>query len=600
MKIQWISNSGPASPHPRIQLCTAMAVKRKGADEADCAPSKRSRTGINTLVPMMLSPPANMPGGLAAEVTENDYASDDSADWQVNFTDNGAPRAESEARRQWNYICPTCSQRFNRPCRLETHMRSHNKERPFACTEPGCDKTFPRKDHLQRHLKNAHSDPAAERTFVCDWDGCGKSFTSNGRLQRHKDVHQSKYYCTEYPPCNEAFRKEKALEAHVKSQHLEVKPYVCTHVDEETGQKCTSGFQTENALQRHMHRVHAETQEQGHFCMLCAPVGNEAEVKTESAGATSLPSFATKEELDAHTAECHPPTCTECGQKFRNASTLKSHIETIHGDPQAQPQYQCPRLGCESVFNRKHNLTVHIHSVHDKQFKFSCTSDAVKDSKHAELRNWNGEDACGALFKAKSSLDQHIRTHHLNLGTRKQLRKAAKSKKKADASMLTMLTGVGYEQGREVPCLVKTCEYRFYMDRDLRRHMRAEHSMPEEEIEEMIQERDAITGGQFWISPFDDSLSIFDSATPSMPQTPGPYFTDGSASMQPYSDPKGMDNGNGYFNQQFDQMSLLNEYAEMDMQMGLGDLPPAMDAQEGLQWDMLAPVEQYNSDAARG
>jgi hypothetical protein len=44
----------------------------------------------------------------------------------------------------------------------------------------------------------------------------------------------------------------------------------------------------------------------------------------------------------------------------------------------------------------------------------------------------------------------------------------------------------------------------------------------------------------------------------------------------------------------------MKDDAEMDMAMGLGHLPPAMDAQEGLQWDMLAPVEQYNSNLTRG
>ena len=81
---------------------------------------------------MTLSPKANIPGGAAEKTAEQDYASDDSTDYKVNYTDNGTLRAESEARRAWNYVCPTCSQRFNRPCRLETHMRSHNKERPFV------------------------------------------------------------------------------------------------------------------------------------------------------------------------------------------------------------------------------------------------------------------------------------------------------------------------------------------------------------------------------------------------------------------------------------------------------------------------------------
>jgi general transcription factor IIIA len=539
------------------------------------------------------TPYANFLGGAAEESPEQDYASDNSGDYKINYTDNGGVRAESEARRNWNYVCPTCSQRFNRPCRLETHMRSHNKERPFACTERGCDKTFPRKDHLQRHLKNAHSDPVLERTFTCDWNSCGKSFTSNGRLQRHRDVHESKFYCTNYPTCNDVFRKAKGLEAHIKSQHLDVKPYSCTHVDEETGERCTSGYETEIALQRHVNRIHTETREEGHFCMLCITSGIEEE---------TLPSFATKEELDAHTIEYHPPVCTECGQKFKTASILKAHFDSVHADPGDQPQYPCPKLGCESIFNRKHNLTVHIQTVHDKQFKYICASDALQNSKHEDLKAWNGENACGASFKAKSSLDQHVRTHHLGLGNRKQLRKAAKSKKNPEPSMLTMLTGVGYEQGREVPCLDKTCEYRFYMDRDLRRHLRAEHNIPEDEVEEMIQERDALTGGQFWIGGFNESMHMFESATPSMPETPNPYFMDGAMPMLPYDEhqPKHQHPQTGFFDQQLDHFSLVHEDVEMDMAMGLGDLGPGVDAQEGQYWDTLAPVEQFNTDHTHG
>jgi general transcription factor IIIA len=480
-------------------------------------------------------------------------------------------------------------------------MRSHNKERPFACSEPGCDKTFPRKDHLQRHLKNAHSDPVIERTFTCDWQGCGKSFTSNGRLQRHKDVHESKFYCTEYPPCNEAFRKEKALEAHIKTQHMEVKPYPCTFVDPGTGERCTSGYQAESALQRHVYKVHSIGQEKGLFCMICAGPGLGEDMLQSETGdmvgsPMQVPAFATQEELMAHVQEFHPPECTECGQRFKSDSTLKSHFDTVHADPSQQPQYPCPKPDCDSVFNRKHNLAVHIQTVHDKQAKYICSPDTLQNSKHEDLRNWSGENACGTAFKAKSSLDQHVRTHHLGLGNRKQLRKAAKSKKKPEPSMLSMLTGIGYEKNREVPCLVGECQYRFYMDRDLRRHLRATHNISDDDIEEMIRERDALAGGQFWIGGLDDTMGMFDSAEPSMPQTPAPYFVDGAMPLPSNIDAqmKPIDPNVSYFDQQFDDLSLLNEDAEMDLAMGLSDLAPATDVQEGLQWDLLAPVEQYN------
>ncbi|KAL6703772.1 hypothetical protein ACN47E_009071 [Coniothyrium glycines] len=557
-----------------------MALKRKEMDSASTAPSKKARTGA----------------------TDDDCASDESDDLKIMYTDNGNKRAESEARRQWIYICSveSCRQRFNRPCRLESHMRSHNKERPFACNEPDCDKTFPRKDHLRRHIKNAHSDPATERTYACQWEGCGKSFTSNGRLQRHVEVHESKFYCTEFPPCREVFRKEKSLVAHVKSQHLQVKPYPCTFVDPATGEQCMSGFQTEGTLRRHMTKAHLQEQETGLFCMLCPSFGSFEE---EDGDTIDPLAFETVEELEAHVAEFHPPMCDLCGQRFKSPGTLKSHLDTVHVDRADQPQYPCPHPDCDSIFNRKHNLTVHVQSVHEKQCKFFCTADALQHSKHEDLKNWSGANACGAAFKAKSSLDQHVRTHHLGLGTRKQLRKAAKSRKKIDSpSMLTLLTGVGYEQGRQVSCLLPDCAFRFFMDRDLRRHMRAAHNLSNDEIEEKILERDALTGGQFWIGGVDndddDDLSnMLDSQTPSMPQTP--YYVDNGTPLPPnaaapLTAAKGAQPHFNPFDQTFDHLSLLTEEAEMDAAMGLGSLAPATDAHEGLLWDALAPVEQYN------
>lgn len=529
------------------------------------------------------------------------WASDDSADQKVNFTDNGARRADSEARRQWHFICEVdgCGQRFNRPCRLEAHMRSHNKERPFACTEMGCDKTFPRKDHLQRHLRNAHTGTNETGAHVCDWEGCGKTFTSAGRLQRHRDVHESKLYCTEYPPCHESFRKQTALEAHIKSQHMAIKPYSCSYVDPDTDERCSKAYATENALQKHTSKAHnKEAEEEALYCMLCITPGTEAEFMETDSGTTTIPKnplyFATAEELHVHSIECHPPVCPECGQRFKSEANLKSHTETIHNDTAAR--FPCPKPNCDALFTRKHNLTVHIQSVHEHVFKYQCAPTAVSKSKHADLAAWDGANACGHSFKAKSSLDNHIRTHHLGQGNRKERRLAAKSRKKEDPSMLTLLTGVGYEKEREIPCINASCAFRFHRDIDLRRHLKATHNMTEEEAAAAILERDAAAGGQFWIGGLNPGEEpFFDSATPSMPQTPMPYFTDGvamGADGMVGPDGKAID---GYFGQLSLIDQLRNEEREMDAMMGLGELEPAVDAGEGLQWDLLAPVEHFNS-----
>lgn len=112
----------------------------------------------------------------------------------------------------------------------------------------------------------------------------------------------------------------------------------------------------------------------------------------------------------------------------------------------------------------------------------------------------------------------------------------------------------------------------------------------------MLRERDALTGGQFWIGGLEDPTRMFDSVEPSMPQTPAGYFADEGAGMSlPLSNAMGPP-AKPYFGQQFGDLSLANEEMDMDLAMGLDGLAPATDAQEGLRWDMLMPVEQYNME----
>jgi transposase-like protein len=115
------------------------------------------------------------------------------------------------AKRFECQVCgKTCAQRTG----LDTHMRVHTGERPYACRVPGCNSTFTqsgnRTTHEENHsgekrfkcpvcgrgfgqrgnrnghVKRHHRQGPDEKPFVCCLDDCSKAFTELGNLKvRH-------------------------------------------------------------------------------------------------------------------------------------------------------------------------------------------------------------------------------------------------------------------------------------------------------------------------------------------------------------------------------------------------------------------------------
>lgn len=87
------------------------------------------------------------------------------------------------------FKCDLCSKGFTRALNLQSHMRSHNNEKPFICHV--CDAAFSRQNDLKRHSK-LHSGGTS---YVCEgflengakW-GCGRTFS---RLDKLKEHHKS-------------------------------------------------------------------------------------------------------------------------------------------------------------------------------------------------------------------------------------------------------------------------------------------------------------------------------------------------------------------------------------------------------------------------
>ncbi|XP_049875358.1 myoneurin-like isoform X2 [Pectinophora gossypiella] len=79
--------------------------------------------------------------------------------------------------KEYLHHCSECGRGFYRKTELDTHMRSHNGDRPYLCIY--CAKSFSRCDSLNTHMKQ-HTN---ERRFVCTF--CESSFVSASYLNWH-------------------------------------------------------------------------------------------------------------------------------------------------------------------------------------------------------------------------------------------------------------------------------------------------------------------------------------------------------------------------------------------------------------------------------
>jgi general transcription factor IIIA len=245
----------------------------------------------------------------------------------------------------------------------------------------------------------------------------------------------------------------------------------------------------------------------------------------------SLPAyvFPTYNELQAHIAKTHPPTCSHCHVACKTKRELSSHIELHHPDAinpfvshSSAQNFACNFPDCGRTFTKKGNLKVHIRSVHENIKQFICGETDLSQSNKlvyddGEAVNWD-HSGCGRAFTAKAMLENHVRTAHLGLdrwekanGRKKGIEsqgntpKSSGGNRKAKAFTATsLLTGHGYqESGRDIPCLIASCDNMFYRDFDMRRHCASVHGMAEVEIEERFLEREAQQGGAFWYGGID-------------------------------------------------------------------------------------------------
>lgn len=259
-------------------------------------------------------------------------------------------------------------------------------------------------------------------------------------MRRHEASHELKeqYRCRGYEGCNETFRKHETLRKHVLTVHEGKKPFPCDHVDPETEEPCKKAFDTAEKLRNHQRAMHDASR---FSCTICiTQYAGDEDVLMNMGEDFPAFSFATYSERQAHMAEVHPPTCPQCSEKFASNKELTRHLEIAHGivdssKPTSTAQFPCEYEGCDHVFTRRGNLTIHVKTVHEKKKDFVCGETEVPIPTELADKESISIEGCGKSFTSKASLVEHVRTAHFNLPSKRTLREEKKRAKRLATSL---------------------------------------------------------------------------------------------------------------------------------------------------------------------
>jgi hypothetical protein len=109
---------------------------------------------------------------------------------------------------------------------LRSHMVTHSENHPFICNYNGCNRAFPFKERLRRHIKTH----LGVRNYSCPV--CLKTFICSSSLAKHKAIHDKilKYECD---VCQKKFYRQSTYKKHISSHGIGLKHFcsICNKGD---------------------------------------------------------------------------------------------------------------------------------------------------------------------------------------------------------------------------------------------------------------------------------------------------------------------------------------------------------------------------------
>ncbi|XP_028270866.1 zinc finger protein 497-like isoform X2 [Parambassis ranga] len=166
----------------------------------------------------------------------------------TTHTEGAADSKADEHNASQLLFCRRCGIQFSEKEKLEEHMKTHVKDKPYSC--PDCGKKFINESYIQIHQR-IHT---GEKPFLCSQ--CGRGFHTASSLKLHEMQHSGErpFACS---ICSKTFRINSYLTAHYQT-HIKDRPFICS--------VCGKGYSRAEELKVH-HRLH--TGERPYECGQC-------------------------------------------------------------------------------------------------------------------------------------------------------------------------------------------------------------------------------------------------------------------------------------------------------------------------------------------
>ncbi|KAF2665974.1 hypothetical protein BT63DRAFT_427762 [Microthyrium microscopicum] len=326
-----------------------------------------------------------------------------------------------------------------------TPNRTNNDPRPriYDCHYPPCTASFTRPCRLAEH-ERSHT---GERPYLCPRPDCGKTFSRDYHLSRHLTFSHTDariHACT-WPGCGKAFATTQRKREHEKT-HERKRQFACVGHDP----SCTETFRKKSTLATHIAKVHL-----GIKPFPCTENDDE--------GAPCTAAYETQGKLNEHMRKRHSGPryfCTLCEDPAADAEPGVAEDEDT-----AMGGFTLPKnpLG----FTTMPALLAHKREAHPKQPKPRGRPRKPVDPN--------------VFGRVRAANNQHTKG------------------RTARPRIADELLGVAPEAEASIACLRSGCDHRFTNSTELEEHCMEKHGMARIEVAEAEREREALSGGVFWM-----------------------------------------------------------------------------------------------------